>query len=188
MTRRDTVREGAAEVGAKLKSDISRWTKVRRYASIKPMMGCGACDATGRFTCTNCDGTGKTKFVVGDQPEPCHTCEGKGTVTCVDCAGRGIVPNVHRKKVLWVLVLGVLAWGFALYTFMDRDIAPGVIHGGSGGGQMSRPPNPLGKAVQDKALARPGSQTGTVIVPNTGIQPGNRLGQPTQNVPGAPVR
>src|ERR1051326_1660114 len=117
----EAVREGAAEVGAKLKEDFSRWTRVRRFASIKPMMRCGSCDGTGRFTCISCDGSGKTKFTVGEQAEPCPTCQGKGTVPCTDCAGRGIVANVHRKKILWLIALGVLGWGFVLYTLWGGD-------------------------------------------------------------------
>src|SRR5437016_1121282 len=112
---RETVREGAAEVKAKLKSDLSRVTRVRRAVSVRPMMGCIQCDATGRLPCASCDGTGKSKIVVGDVADNCATCEGKGTVTCVDCSGRGEVPNIHRKKIFWVLGIGAAAWLVALW-------------------------------------------------------------------------
>src|SRR6185369_13324709 len=117
-----TVKEGAAEVKAKLKSDFSKIARARRSVSIKPMMGCRECDATGRVPCSTCDGSGHTKVTFGDTPENCHTCEGRGTVTCVDCAGRGIVPNIHRKKILWIVGIGVAAWAFVLWRLWGGDV------------------------------------------------------------------
>src|SRR5438874_12406535 len=107
-----SVREGADEVKAKLKADISRLTRFRRSVSIKPTMGCVACDASGKVPCTSCDGTGKTKLLIATEVEEerCHTCDGAGRVTCVDCAGKGILPNVHRKKLLWVMGVGAACW------------------------------------------------------------------------------
>src|SRR5256885_7825699 len=90
---RATFKEGAEEVRAKLRSDISRLTRFRRGVSLRPTMGCIECDATGRLPCLSCDGSGKAKVVMGEQAEPCLTCEGRGTVTCTTCAGRGWVLN-----------------------------------------------------------------------------------------------
>src|SRR5205823_2830245 len=124
FTPRETVRASAAEVKAKLKSDLSRVTRVRRAVSLRPMMGCVACDATGRLPCASCDGTGKTKIVLNDVAEDCLTCQGRGTVTCVDCSGRGEVPNVHRKKILWLLGLGGAAWLIVFWFMWGGDILP----------------------------------------------------------------
>jgi hypothetical protein len=132
-----SVREGAAEVRAKLKSDLSRWTKARRAVSLRPTILCAGCDGTGRVTCATCEGAGQSRIVFGDSPEACATCEGRGTVTCVDCSGRGQVVNAHRKMVLWLLVVGGLAWVFVLWSLLGRDVAPETVaklKGGGGGG------------------------------------------------------
>ncbi len=124
FTPRSVVKESAAEVKDKLKKDISRWTRVRRVASIKPMMGCVACDAAGHIECESCGGTGKNKVVLNEKPEDCVHCDGKGQVTCVECAGVGLVPNVHRKKILWLLGIGGAAWLIVLWVFFGRDVMP----------------------------------------------------------------
>src|SRR5437660_11474282 len=103
-----SVREGADEVKQKLKSDFSRMTRVRRAVSIKPTMGCVSCDASGKLPCDSCDGTGQSKIVLsGMDQERCHTCDGAGRVTCVDCAGKGILPNIHRTQILWLIGIGL---------------------------------------------------------------------------------
>lgn len=135
---RSTVSEGASEVREKLRSDLSRLMRVRRFATLKPTMGCIACDATGKIVCAICGGTGKSKLVLDDRQEDCAHCDGTGRVTCVQCAGRGQVANVHRKKVLWLLVIGGLAWGYVLFRLWNRDILPDFRAQG-GGRQISRP-------------------------------------------------
>jgi hypothetical protein len=120
-----SVREGAEEVRAKLKSDLSRMSRVRRAVSLKPTMGCIPCDASGKVPCLSCDGTGKSKIVISEEDqEECHTCEGTGRVTCVDCEGRGILPNIHRKKILWVLGVGVACWAFVFWRIWGGDVLP----------------------------------------------------------------
>lgn len=122
---REIVREGAAEVGEKLKADISRWTRVRRVVSLKPMIGCFECDAAGKLVCESCGGTGKTKIQLQeDTPLSCPTCDGTGHTTCVACAGQGVVPNVHRKKFLWMLVIGGIAWVLVFLQLWGRDLFP----------------------------------------------------------------
>lgn len=175
MTGRDVVIQGAAEVKEKLKSDLSHWARVRRFASLKPMMGCVTCDATGRIPCSSCEGTGHTKFIVGDKPEACATCLGKGTVTCAECMGRGELPNVHRKKVLWLLAIGCLAWAFVLYRLWGGDVAPEMINGRGGGGRATKPANPMGAVAPGRAPENPAGARG-VVTPNPNMGMGYRPG------------
>jgi len=154
-----TVREGADEVRAKLRQDLSRLTRFRRGISLKPTMGCIECDATGRVPCSSCAGSGQAKIVLGDKPEPCHTCDGRGTVTCIECAGRGRVPNVHRKKVLWLLGIGGLAWAFVLYRMWGGDVLPEQVASLKGGG---------GKAVPAARRMQGSGATGLPRQPQSG--------------------
>jgi hypothetical protein len=125
---REVVREGAAEVGAKLKSDLSRWTRVRRVVSLRPMIGCMDCDATGKLVCEACSGTGRTKVQINEEaPLPCPHCDGSGQTTCVACAGQGEMPNVHRKKFLWLLIVGGIAWVLLLLQLWGRDLFPAQV-------------------------------------------------------------
>lgn len=121
-----SVREGADEVKAKLKSDFSRITRVRRSVSIKPTMGCASCDATGKVPCMSCDGAGKAKILIATEAEEerCHTCDGTGSVTCVECAGKGSLPNVHRKKILVVVGIGAACWLIFFWQIWGRDVLP----------------------------------------------------------------
>jgi hypothetical protein len=154
---RETVKEGAAEVRAKLKQDISQWSRARRLVTITPTIGCMECDATGKLACSACGGSGTQKVVWNDEQQACPTCEGHGTVTCVECAGQRRIPNKHRKKIIWVLALGGLAWAFALYTLFKPDIAPELrarYLGGGGGGYSTGRPKPATPAV-------PGGENGT---------------------------
>ena len=174
-----TFKEGAAEVREKLRTDISKLARFRRGVSLKPSMGCIDCDATGKLPCISCDGTGKSKVVLQEQPEPCATCEGKGYVTCTTCAGRGWVLNKNRKKLLWVMGIGGLAWLFVFYRLWGGDVAPEqVARIRGGGGKATRAPVPPG------AVARPGTlgaaQSGTVLTPGA-----NPL-RPNATTPSAP--
>lgn len=187
FTPRETVKASAAEVKAKLKSDLSRMTRVRRAVSVKPMMGCVACDATGRLPCITCDGTGKSKVVVSEEAENCATCEGRGTVTCVDCSGRGEVPNVHRKKILWVLGIGGAAWLIVFWVLWGPDILPQqrakYISGGGGGSYTGTPVPPGSRA---NPMGQNGPANG-VVMPNSGSLQGNQPIQPNPGMVGRPA-
>src|SRR5438105_7974360 len=103
-TPRETLKEGAAEVKEKLKSDLSHLARFRRGVSLKPTMGCIDCDATGKVPCAGCGGTGEQRLILdAEKTEQCATCQGTGQVTCVTCAGRRFVPNINRKRILWIL-------------------------------------------------------------------------------------
>jgi hypothetical protein len=171
-----SVREGANEVKAKLRSDLSRVSRVRRAVSIKPTMGCVSCDASGKLPCNSCDGTGKSKIVLSDmEQERCHTCDGNGQVTCVDCAGRGIIPNVHRKKILWTLGLGAAAWAFVLWRIWGGDVLPeqaakmkNAIGVGGGGGHSSGPVGNSHSAPGAPSVNSPGMISPSSRMPNAG--------------------
>src|SRR5688500_12308762 len=164
---RTTFKEGAAEVKAKLRTDISRLTRFRRGVSIKPTMGCIECDATGKLPGISCDGTGKSKVVLREEAEPCATCDGKGHVTCTACAGRGWVLNKNRKKLLWLVAGGGLAWLIVFWQMWSGDVLPEqVANIKGGGGKAARPPGPTGAvAGPGGAAAGPG---GTVLTPSSG--------------------
>jgi hypothetical protein len=164
---RTTFKEGAEEVRAKLRGDISRLTRFRRGVSLKPSMGCIDCDATGKLPCISCDGSGRAKVLMGDEPEPCLTCDGKGYVTCTTCAGRGWVLNKNRKKLLWILGIGGLAWLFVFYRLWGGDVLPEQIANiKGGGGKAVRPPAPTG-AVGNPGGSRIGP-AGNVLAPSGG--------------------
>ncbi len=178
-----SIKEGAAEVKAKLKSDISRWTRFRGAVSIKPLVACKECFGKGRVECISCDGTGKSKVVLNDAPENCHTCGGQGTVTCTECSGRGLVPNVHRKKILWLIGIGGAAWLFVLWSLLGRDVAPeSIAKLKGGGGRSTGAPVPLGTRAP---AAVPGGRGATVIMPGggTGVTP-RGMGMPGRTMPG----
>src|SRR2546421_10953356 len=146
---RTTFKEGAAEVKAKLRTDISRLTRFRRGVSIRPSMGCIDCDATGKLPCISCDGTGKAKVILREEPEPCATCDGQGYVTCTTCMGRGWVLNKNRKKILWLLGLGGLAWLFFFFRLWGGDVLPEqVANIKGGGGKAAKSQSPTGAVAQ----------------------------------------
>ena len=164
---RTTFKEGAAEVKDKLRTDISRLTRFRRGVSLKPTMGCIECDATGKLPCISCDGSGKSKVVLREEAEPCATCDGKGYVTCTTCAGRGWVLNRNRKKLLWLVAVGGLAWLIVFWQMWSGDVLPEqVANLKGGGGKAARPPAPTG------SVAAPGGAStgrgGTVLSPPSG--------------------
>ena len=138
-SQRAAVHEGADELRSKLRSDLSRLLRVRRYASLGPTIGCVACDAQGRVPCTHCGGSGKSGPVIEGQRAACPNCDGTGSVTCIECAGTGQVPNVHRKKVLVLLSIGGLAWLLVLFWLWGGDVAPEFRAnlGGQGGGKST---------------------------------------------------
>jgi hypothetical protein len=185
---RETVKEGAAEVRAKLKQDVSQWARARRLVSLKPTMGCMDCDATGKLACSACGGSGIQKVVWNDEQQACATCEGTGSVTCVECAGQRFVPNKHRKKLLWILVLGGIGWAFALYTLFQPDIAPELrarhLGGGGGGFSTGRPKTGGTSGTTPANGAAPGGPGGSSITApnNSAIEPrpagGNSLSAP----------
>lgn len=122
---RETITEGAAEVKAKLREDLSRWSRTRRFATLKPEIPCLECDGAGKIQCAACGGTGLSKLVLDDgRQEACVKCDGKGAITCVVCAGKGLVANAHRKTMLWLLAVGGLAWLFILFQLWGRDVLP----------------------------------------------------------------
>lgn len=122
---REIVREGAEEVKAKLREDLSRWTRTRRYVSIKPQISCLACDGAGKVQCAACGGAGKSGLVHDSgEAETCPRCGGAGAITCVECAGKGSIANRHRKIMLWILGLGAVAWLLILFQLLGRDILP----------------------------------------------------------------
>lgn len=133
----ETFREGAEEVKAKLRADLSRWTRARRAISLKPTLPCSECDSTGRTLCESCHGRGKQGIEFHGEQYACMTCEGTGHVTCVECAGTGSVVNVHRKKILWLIAIGAAAWLLVLLRLYmtERDILPGFR--AEGGGQST---------------------------------------------------
>jgi hypothetical protein len=163
---RDVMREGADEVRAKLREDLSRWTRTRRYVSLKPEIGCLACDAAGKIECAACGGTGRSAVVLDDgRQESCPRCDGSGATTCVECAGRGRIANRHRRTMLWLLVVGGIAWLMILFQLWGRDVLPeqraAILQRGEHGRAVQAPP---------PRAPRPGSSS-NVAQPATGGNP-----------------
>lgn len=185
---REAVKEGAAEVREKLKSDISRWTRARRFVSLKPTLDCMECDGTGKHACSACGGEGLQKVVWNEEEQACPTCVGKGTVTCVECAGIGEVENKHRKKLVWVLAIGGLAWGYILFRLWGGDVAPELraryLSGGGGGYSTGRPGSNPGTGTQ--STVAPGGPNGgnALTAPNNSAVEGRNTGG-SHGVPGA---
>ncbi len=122
---RDVVREGAHEVREKLRDDLSRWSRIRRHVSLKPEIGCLACDAMGKIACSACGGSGKSAMVMENgAQEPCVRCDGHGSTTCVECAGAGLIPNTRRKVFLGLIIAGAIAWALVLIQLLGRDLLP----------------------------------------------------------------
>ncbi|MCX6362101.1 MAG: hypothetical protein NT029_20080 [Armatimonadetes bacterium] len=122
---REVVREGATEVREKLREDFSRWTRSRRYMSLKPEIDCGECIGQCKTACAGCAGTGKGRVRGEDgSVPPCALCDGHGAVTCVACSGKGRVENVHRKKWIWLMGLGGAGWLLIFFQLWGRDILP----------------------------------------------------------------
>lgn len=144
-TARETISEGAAEVKEKLREDLSRWSRMRRYVSLKPEIPCLDCDGAGKTECVSCGGTGLSRLILDDgRQEACVKCDGKGAITCVACAGRGMVPNAHRKAMLWLLGAGGIAWLLILYQLWGRDVLPeqraAILQRGEHGQAVTAPP------------------------------------------------
>jgi hypothetical protein len=177
----ETVKEGAHEVTEKLKADISRIARVRRAVSLKPIVGCLDCDATGKAPCGACGGAGNQKLVWNDEIQQCATCDGTGQVTCAECMGRGTVENTNRKKLIWMLVLGGIAWAYVLFRLWGGDILPEqrakyLTRGGGGGATGAQAP-------AGGVLGHPGANHIGAGRPN-GAGPRGAAGQP--GMPGQP--
>lgn len=183
----DTVKESAQEVKEKLREDFSRWTRVRRAVSLKPMVGCLACDAIGKVECGACGGAGNQKLVWNEEIQQCQTCAGTGQVTCAECMGRGEVENVHRKKLIAVLVIGGLAWAYILFRLWGGDILPEqrakYLTRGGGGGATGAPAPTRGTLGRPHATAPNGAQPGARGAMGMPGQPGSTLG-PRMGQPG----
>jgi len=169
---RELVREGAQEVKEKLREDLSRWGKVRRFVSLKPTIPCLECDGRGKLECGTCRGTGKMPFTPeSGQPEDCPKCGGSGTITCVDCAGKGYVPNPHRTKLLVVLWAGGFAWLLILIQLWGRDILPEerarLLQRGEHGRSVTAPSMSPGQGGRLPSPAANGPLQGTV--PQSGL-------------------
>jgi|GEM_PF-5634507 len=178
---REVVREGADEVRAKLREDLGRWTRARRYVSLRPEIGCLACDAAGKIECTACGGTGRSAVVLDDgRQDSCPRCDGRGATTCVECAGRGMIPNAHRKKMLWLLAVGGAAWLFILFQLWGRDVLPeqraAILQRGEHGRAVQAPPPRAPRTgsnvIQPGAGGLPaGAQTRGQFAPSSGAVP-----------------
>jgi hypothetical protein len=170
---RETISEGAAEVKEKLREDLSRWSRARRFVSLKHEIPCLECDGAGRIQCHVCGGTGKSRLVLEDgTQEPCVQCDGRGSITCVVCTGKGQVPNAHRKTMLWLMVAGGLAWLFILFQLWGRDILPeqraAVLQRGEHGKAVSAPqPGPLGAGRGVVVPSTGGASAGNAVTPTT---------------------
>ena len=132
------IKEGASEIGGRLREDIGGLGKFRRGVTLKSTMDCLDCRASGKADCSSCDGTGKSKVVWGEEAQNCATCSGTGKVTCPECAGRGFIYNQHRAKLLWVLIVGFLMWGIVAYMVWGNNLFPEerAKYLGKGGGRI----------------------------------------------------
>lgn len=189
---REAIREGAAEVKEKLRSDISsisKWTRVRRFVSLSPTMLCPDCEGAREIPCGACGGEGKQKLVWNDDVVTCEGCKGEGKQLCGSCLGRARVKNIHRKKFLWVLGIGGLGWAYLLIQFWGRDVLPEqsakYLHGGGGGGTaqtVTAPKGPKGSLAPKSA--GPSQPAGNAPgVPGPG---GDQAAPPANNGPGMP--
>lgn len=188
---RDTVKESASEVRDKLKSDftgLKQRARIRRGISLKPMVACPECEASGKIACLTCGGSGEQRVVWNDTTEKCPSCQGTGQTACSNCMGRRMVPNANRKKLLWVLLIGGLGWGYILFRLWGGDILPEqqskYLAGGGGGGATSNNAQPLRKLGAPGSMAPPNGMntpggTGQPGQPNGAVgQPGTMGGQP----------
>lgn len=196
QSARDIVREGAQEVREKLKEDLSRWTRFRRFVSLSPEISCIECDGAGKLQCTACRGTGKLALVREDgTQEPCPKCGEFGSITCTACAGKGRIRNPHRKRLLWILGLGGVAWLLILFQLWGRDILPAqraaILQRGEHGKSITTPPAPgthgSGVPAPGSGAATPAGRVGT-SVPMASPMPGQPGGvaAPARNAPYPP--
>jgi hypothetical protein len=166
---REIVREGAQEVTEKLRQDLSRWSRFRRFVSLKPQIPCLDCDGAGKVQCTACGGSGKSAMVRDDgEQEACPRCGGQGSITCVECGGKGLIPNRHRKPLIAVLWVGGIAWAIILFELWGGDILPAqraaVLQRGEHGRSVPVPPagtSPTAPALPPSAGAS--SQGGQAV-------------------------
>jgi len=198
---RETISEGAAEVKAKLRDDLSRWSRTRRFVSLKPRIPCMECDGAGKTQCSVCAGSGRSRMVLEDgRQEACTSCDGTGANTCVVCAGRGMVANAHRRTMLWVLGIGGVAWLLILFQLWGRDVLPeqraAILQRGEHGNAVTAPPsrspggapggaNPQQRGAVSGGVAAPAAG-GQWAIPPQGGQPQGYSGAP-QVQPGAPA-
>ncbi|NLI00753.1 MAG: hypothetical protein GX446_14820 [Chthonomonadales bacterium] len=190
---RETLSEGAAEVKAKLKEDLSRWSRARRVVSLKPIIPCLECDGAGKHQCSACEGSGHSRLVLEDgSQDACSKCGGSGAITCVVCAGRGTVTNAYRKPMLWLLAAGGLAWLLILFQLWGRDVLPEqrarVFQRGEHGRAVVAPA--IRQPSGGQGIVSPGPAAGSAAAPQ-GSAPPLQQGygaapQPSMGRPGQP--
>lgn len=204
-TSREVVREGLTEVRAKISEDLSQWGRARRVMTLSHTLDCLDCDATGTITCPKCGGAGTIPFGESQEQLPCANCNGAGKYGCVSCAGAGSLPNPHRKKIVVVLWVGLVAWLliFIRLYLMGHDVLPEMGKQGGGGIIQGRPGSSPSMPPSRGQLGNQGmvgqsqpGQPGATIggnQPPTGMQPGASGQQPGYGTPagqpggGAPV-
>lgn len=189
-TSREAVREGLTEVRAKITEDLSQWGKARRVMTLSPTLVCLDCEGTGTITCPRCNGAGTIPFGDDQEPVPCANCNGAGHYGCVTCASAGSLPNPHRKKIVIVLWVGLVAWLliFIRLYLLGHDVLPEFGKQGGGGviqgrGGPAVPVSAPGSAISPGIVrpgtgaGQPGVQPGSQVQPPAG-QPGVSMGQP----------
>lgn len=166
----DGVKEGAAEISERFKSDLSRWMKLRNNISLKPIINCKECDGIGKYACATCNGQGFQNVMMSDEKARCSVCDGTGKVTCIYCSGKGLVDNPYQKPLKWTLIIGGVAILLVLLQmyFMNHDLVPGLGKKG-GGGSIST------------GAHTPASSPSMAPQSNNGLQPSN--GSPQGNPP-----
>jgi len=186
---REIVREGAQEVTEKLRQDLSRWSRLRRFVSLKQEIPCLDCDGAGKVQCTACSGSGKSAMVRDDgEQEACPRCGGQGSITCIECGGKGVIPNRHRKPLIAVLWVGGIAWAIILFELWGGDILPAqraaVLQRGEHGRSVPVSPartSPTAPALTPPPAGAP-SQGGQAVAPQA-----TQGGYGQQVVPSAPT-
>ena len=135
--------ESVSELKGKLKADLAGASDFRQYLTLRKLMRCTECRATGILVCPSCLGSGEQKMVWNDEITKCEACDGKGEVTCAECMGRKFVLNPHRKKILILAGVGTLGWAWVLFSIYGPSILPEqqskMLHGGGSGGPAAVP-------------------------------------------------
>jgi predicted nucleic acid-binding Zn ribbon protein len=161
----DDIKEVTSELKEKLKRSFSRFLSMRSYITLKPTMSCSECEGSGKTLCSICHGTGKMILQFTDREAPCDICEGTGKVTCSECGGSGILPNIHRKKILVILIVGAFAWIilFVSLYLSSHDLLPAQrAQWEHLGGGASKKPVPPAVLTPNPAVQNP-MRPGTVI-------------------------
>jgi hypothetical protein len=171
-----TVKEMAGDIRESMRGSLSGVSRVRRGISLRPILPCIDCD-NGKVVCDVCKGTGKATVVWNDEVTPCAVCGGVGSRKCSVCDGRGFVVNTHRKKVLWLLILGFVGWGAAAYMIWGGDLFPESRAKlfKSGGGQVNMSSGNL-RRPDRTSVDREGNRVQRYSAPGGGgmmIQPGS---------------